>query len=205
MFKTFGILCGAAILAACGAGADESADTVPRSTVAAQPPSSATDTTPAATAPSESAPTPTEVPVLTSAPAPTTPPPPVVPPAGTPPQGTVISGGDLTFFESPSRNIGCSISAEDIRCDIKEKEFPSPAPPSDCDLDHGNSLYLTTEGTPTFLCHGDTVFWNGEPLAYGTSIRAGEMSCTSTEAGMVCWSIATGHGFVLARESYRLV
>ena len=47
---------------------------------------------------------------------------------------------------------------------------------------------------------GSTFSANGVSLGYGSSAKNSEFACTSTEAGMQCWSQVSGRGFTLSRE-----
>ncbi|WP_075123360.1 DUF6636 domain-containing protein, partial [Pseudomonas aeruginosa] len=43
-----------------------------------------------------------------------------------------------------------------------------------------------------------------EVLSYGTSLTYRDMACDSTEDGMICRSLVSGHGFRLSRSDYEL-
>jgi hypothetical protein len=109
-----------------------------------------------------------------------------------------------------------------VRCDFigTDKAWTSPQPKA-CDLDWGDSLYLTQTAGST--CHGDTladspaldsdfVGWRraGDPtvavngltlaaLPYGSSLLSGTLQCDSATTGVTCKNISTGHGFTMAR------
>jgi hypothetical protein len=55
------------------------------------------------------------------------------------------------------------------------------------------------------FCAGDTTLGGGEPLPYGKSLTAGVFMCDSSETGITCRDTATGHGFSIARDVYRLL
>lgn len=133
-----------------------------------------------------------------SAPAPTSAAAVTVPGEGQRPAGPTrtADGGDL--FESPTGNIGCAMDASYVRCEISETDWEQPV--EGCD-GFGSALLLDGDRGADFLCVEDSVF-GGATLAYGESITAGDMNCTSTEAAMVCWSSASGRGFALSRERY---
>jgi hypothetical protein len=44
----------------------------------------------------------------------------------------------------------------------------------------------------------------GQPLVYGESITKGDLACESAAAGITCRDSATGHGFAIAREAYKV-
>jgi hypothetical protein len=114
---------------------------------------------------------------------------------------------DLTVksFRSPSSNIGCGVDAAATRCDIRQRSWSPPPKPASCDLDWGNGVQVSGDGPGGFACAGDTVFDPAAPvLAYGQRTRQGSTVCESAEAGVTCTNEASGHGFFLSRERYRL-
>src|SRR5882672_12564684 len=53
------------------------------------------------------------------------------------------------FFQSPSKNIGCAAVNEDVvevRCDIRNHDWKSPAKPANCELDYGGGLVIQAGG-----------------------------------------------------------
>lgn len=111
----------------------------------------------------------------------------------------------ITFFVSPSGNIGCAMSKESVRCDVKSHTYEDPGPSADCpDLEYGDSITLDGDSAATWTCHGDTVFGTDSELPYGASITVGAFRCDSAEAGVTCSNDDSGHSFTLARESYEL-
>jgi hypothetical protein len=111
----------------------------------------------------------------------------------------------LHFFHSPSGNIDCVVSSDSARCDIRVKTFRSPPRPARCDLDWGGALAVAkTSRRGSFACIGDTVRDpHARSLAYGRSIVAGSMRCTSRTDGVRCAN-RRGHGFLVGRTAYRL-
>jgi len=109
------------------------------------------------------------------------------------------------FFHSPSGNIDCVISADNARCDIRAHSFRAPPRPKSCDLEWGSVVAVgKASRRGRFACVGDTA---RDPkatrLAYGRTIRAGAMRCTSRTDGMRCAN-GRGHGFLIGRAKYRL-
>jgi hypothetical protein len=109
---------------------------------------------------------------------------------------------DLVGFTSPSGNVGCFIDPTYVRCDISERDWSPPPRPADCEFDYGQGIGMSTGADPEFVCAGDTALGGGQPLAYGSSVTKGPLTCESTEAGITCRDDRTGHGFRLAREAY---
>jgi hypothetical protein len=110
-----------------------------------------------------------------------------------------------TFFESPSGNIGCVISAKSgVRCDIRERDWRPPPKPRSCPVDWGNGVSVARRGAGRYTCAGDTVFSDGQALRYGRSILRGRFRCTSRRSGMRCINRRSAHGFRLSRQRVRL-
>ena len=124
-------------------------------------------------------------------------------PAEPGPYGDRQSG--ITFFVSPSGNIGCAMSKESVRCDVKSHTYQDPKPSADCqDLEYGDSITLDGDSAATWTCHGDTVFGTDSELPYDASITLGPFRCDSAQAGVTCSNEDSGHSFTLARERYEL-
>ena len=105
-------------------------------------------------------------------------------------------------FQSPSKNIACQFFTDDkrnvLRCDIGEMST-NPRRPADCDLEWGHAFELSSKGSGTRLCYGDTVLDKSLPvLAYGEVWQRGGFTCTSEQSGITCFN-ADRHGFSLSR------
>ena len=107
------------------------------------------------------------------------------------------------YFHSPSGNIGCGVSKQGARCDIREKDWNPPRRPSACNRDWGYGLTLGMTGKGRFFCGSDSLLGIGTRLGYGKSIRRGRFKCMSREDGMKCINVRNRHGFFIARERYR--
>jgi hypothetical protein len=107
------------------------------------------------------------------------------------------------FFLTPSKNIGCDLSASSVRCDIGRREWKSPSRPSDCALDYGNGLYVEQDKAAQFACAGDSLLGaTKDLLEYGHALRAGDFLCDSESAGLRCVNSRSGHGFTLSIQDY---
>jgi hypothetical protein len=113
--------------------------------------------------------------------------------------------GKLTFFLSPSGNIGCAAAPVSVRCDIIERDWEPPEPAGEpCSLDYGNGIAVGKAGPATFTCAGDTVFDpSAAVLEYGEHVELYGYRCESREQAMVCENPTTGNGFELSRERGR--
>ncbi len=177
----------ALIVASCASAADVKSTGAPVQSPAATSPT---------TSPHDSE-TPTE-PAATSEP-PTTP-----PTSQETPERLVLPNtvGEISVFLTPSRNIGCQISAGLVRCDILEHTYGDPRKPADCTGDYGQSLAVDTKGIGQFVCVSDTVIMRTAPvLQYGSSTSVGDFGCTSRQTGITCYNLLTEHGFELSQAS----
>jgi hypothetical protein len=120
------------------------------------------------------------------------------------------SAYDWAWFQTPSGNITCMLGAlgdggrSEAECEIKQHTYRTPTS-SSCDLDYGDRFQVGSSGAATLGCHGDTI---ANPdvavLPYGTSITWGDLACTSSESGMWCGNLDTGHHFKVASAAYEL-
>jgi hypothetical protein len=123
-----------------------------------------------------------------------------------------------SFFQTPSRNIGCVYASAEpgfpatLRCDIRSGLIPKPAKPKgcglrpvpprprSCDLDWGYGYSMVGTGRASTFCAGDTAKDARAPvLAYGTTWRKGPFTCLSRAVGLRCTN-RSRHGFFLSRE-----
>ena len=114
--------------------------------------------------------------------------------------GAPAAGAKLTAFQSPSHNIGCVISGQGARCDIRHRSWDPPPTPPSCELDYGFGLTVDRHGKGAFVCAGDTVLGQGHVLDYGDSLRRGRFRCASKHSGVKCVNKRNGHGFKLSRQ-----
>lgn len=127
--------------------------------------------------------------------------------ASTAPGAAASTQHHSSFFESPSRNIGCTLLDGLARCDILQRSWSPPPRPSSCPhiVDFGQGLVVATTGAARFVCAGDTAADPQAPiLAYGQVDVVGPLRCASAVTGVTCRSTRTGHGFFISRQGYRL-
>jgi uncharacterized protein DUF6636 len=112
---------------------------------------------------------------------------------------------DQLIFLTPSKNIGCDLQAETVRCDIGRKSWPPPPKPADCPLDWGNGVHLDKTKVANFICAGDSLLGaTSVVLAYGEAVQAGDFRCDSEVTALHCENEKTGHGFTLSVQDYDL-
>lgn len=129
------------------------------------------------------------------------------PAPATAPEGVSPAGNHGPhYFETPSHNIGCYVSADDARCDIRERSWSPPPEPASCrriGLDYGQGIVVGPHRAE-FVCAGDTSLGGPVVLPYRSSTQRGTLICVSRTAGVTCRNTANGHGFFLSRQRYRL-
>lgn len=132
--------------------------------------------------------------------------------SGTSSTTTVMSPPPTSFvhveaFQSPTGNIGCMLVSALARCDIVRRAWSPPPHPASCPqiVDFGQGLEVGTAGSGRFVCAGDTVSNPASAkLAYGVATQVSGFECVSRSTGMTCTNSATGHGFILSVQSYKL-
>lgn len=104
----------------------------------------------------------------------------------------------VDVVSAPSGNIACRASGDGSwSCTIYQYNF-TDVPPGGCD-GGAVSIRVDPEGRSNALCSEDVDPGDGQ-LAYGQTVQLGDRAaCTSTEAGMRCWSGITNEGFNMAR------
>lgn len=145
----------------------------------------------------------------------------------TPPPGAGrdvrVRRGGVAAFASPSGNIVCHLSEDDVRCLVRESNWEPPPNPADCPLQYGPDANF--EG---FMCVGDTSIYSAaldletygatswhtrrdpvvrDPvvgrmagLAYGSRVSNGLVECAVEEAGVTCRRFADGATLFLSRD-----
>ena len=124
---------------------------------------------------------------------------------------------------------GETAAHDSVRCDVLAHTWTLPPKPVDCEFDWSHGVYLEG-GSASLTCSSDTVaseaavdntstWWLGRPgsqriavdsrgalaaLAYGSSLRLGTVTCLSDTDGVHCTDAKTGHGFDIAKATYRL-
>lgn len=121
-----------------------------------------------------------------------------------PPAGV---GTDQTpVLRTPSGNIECVLQAElGAVCVAHTHAWSLPPKPTSCEFDWTDGIVLGPTGRARFRCASDIPFgpvnryWPRTDLAYGASVIAGGVTCTSHQDGLICTN-AAAHGFRLSRQ-----
>ena len=85
-----------------------------------------------------------------------------------------------------------------MTCTIAEHEFTDSTCGADNSLPY--TVVLKTNGTASGGCDVPGVGGAGATLNYGSAAQNGQMACTSSEAGIECWSQVTGEGTTRSEE-----
>lgn len=118
--------------------------------------------------------------------------------------GAADAGGWLTFT-SPTGNITCAMNAHAAGCDVDQMRWPlTAAQLASCGQANLTGLSLPAHGPARFDCRTDVAVPNPQRvLAYGKSVTAGPITCSSATTGVTCRDRRTGHGFFASRDSFR--
>ncbi|MBP2367333.1 hypothetical protein [Pseudonocardia parietis] len=108
--------------------------------------------------------------------------------------------GVAPAFTSPSGNIACRIHGGEARCDVENKRW-TPTGAEDC-TDAG--LVVGGPAGARASCTGTPVEGDAAELDYRTHLTRGDVTCVSRRSGVECRDARSGHGFTVARSSYRL-
>jgi hypothetical protein len=108
-------------------------------------------------------------------------------------------------FQSPTGNIVCNMGPTGAACEIREHDYPVPAPPPNC-VEYGDRFAMDIGGGGAMVCHMGNFF--GQPLptqAYDTPLTAGTITCVVNEqTGVTCRDTSTGHFFQVSKQSYQV-
>jgi hypothetical protein len=104
-----------------------------------------------------------------------------------------LASAAVRWFQSPSGNIACEVSAGGGR--------PTEA---SCQTFHRPQSATLGANGRTRLCSGVRCLGNPPEnsirLAYGASVRVGPFRCTSRSDGVRCIVVRSGHGFLINRD-----
>ncbi len=115
-----------------------------------------------------------------------------------------IASADVWTFETPSRNIQCTVGQEadssDLTCTILDRTGPPARPaPADCMSHWGHTFFMRDTGPVAMPCEAPGPDRRGHSRAdYGVTGRFGGITCLSEKTGLTCRN-QDGHGFFLSR------
>lgn len=105
---------------------------------------------------------------------------------------------DITEFSSPTGNINCELTEDEVRCTVLEYDFDAP---SECE--DGATFRVDQEGEAEFDCE-NPVSSHGEELDYDEITGNEDFGCQADFSYFECWSQHSGSGFEIAREYFEL-
>ncbi|WP_150108387.1 hypothetical protein [Brachybacterium muris] len=108
---------------------------------------------------------------------------------------------ELSALVSPSGNIHCTLSGDDVSCSLEE-HFLENNTGGECTEDAPFAVRVGAEGEPQLDCGQSVASGDATELAYGASAKNGNVACTSESSGMTCWNTRTGKGFTVAKDTY---
>jgi hypothetical protein len=113
---------------------------------------------------------------------------------------------DSYAFQSPSGNIGCTMTTKVASCEIENYTWFIPRPP-DYQMGGRGNVFLLGQGSAPIagVWHSDHEFPDGSPtLNYGQRRTVGTITCDSETSGVTCTDSSTGHFFRVSRDSYQV-
>ena len=134
---------------------------------------------------------------------------------GIPEEGSTHSAPlqQLIKFRTPSDNIHCMFVMDEnktepngIACDIRNRsnERPILPKPKDCEFDWGQRFELGNSSDAGLECVSDSVRGDdSRVLQYGSSMRLGNIVCSSLQSGLECRN-DKGRGFFLSRSFQKI-
>jgi hypothetical protein len=132
----------------------------------------------------------------------------VTDPTGTAPltdSGIHPQAGGVVQFSTPTKNIGCVIADNELRCDTAKHSWAPPPKPASCKFDWGDAIGIQGSQPAGFLCVSDTTLGVDPTLGYDSFVEDGDFRCESRVAGLTCTNTATDNGFFLSRQEYRFL
>jgi hypothetical protein len=113
----------------------------------------------------------------------------------------------LVGFQSPNEKVGCYVSGQGARCDVRRTRWEAPPPPADCELDYGQGVVVGRHGPAEFVCAGDTTLDpDHDVLRRGFAVTAGRFKCKNRgENTIKCVNERTRAGFVVSRRAVRFL
>ena len=135
----------------------------------------------------------------------------VVAPSGPPPAATT----GVTYFVSPSRNIGCGIDGNQAQCTIRSHGFAPVPPAKSCSGSawQPDTFVVWGSGSQAGLCAGaHSLGWDSlyggkatNTLPAGKHYTQGSITCTTSADGaaMTCATRNGSHGFTISVSSYK--
>ncbi len=107
-----------------------------------------------------------------------------------------------TAFRVADGNVGCELSAGQLRCSVQRRVWVPPVQPLSCNSGWGYTITLASHGPATFACGGGSAIVPGaKVISNGWDDRLGSYTCEIRSIGVACFS-SVHHGLMLSRTGY---
>ena len=109
----------------------------------------------------------------------------------------------LVGFQTESHKVGCYLSGQGARCDIRKPKWVAPPKPPSCELDWGQGVAVGRHGAADYVCAGDTTLDPGHQVLFnGDKVKRGRFKCKAKDRATIkCVNTRNKHGFVVSRKS----
>lgn len=112
----------------------------------------------------------------------------------------------LVGFQTPDKTVGCYLSGQGARCDVRDQEWVAPTGSMGCELDYGFGVEVGRTGVADYVCAGDTTLDRRHPvLRKGETLKAGRFKCKHKGNDTIrCANTRSKTGFIVSRERVEL-
>jgi hypothetical protein len=109
----------------------------------------------------------------------------------------------LVGFQTESHRVGCYLSGQGARCDVKKPNWEAPPKPPSCELDWGQGVAVGRHGSADYVCAGDTALDSGHQVLFsGDKVKRGRFKCKAKSRSTIkCANTRNEHGFIVSRNS----
>jgi hypothetical protein len=109
----------------------------------------------------------------------------------------------LVGFQTESHKVGCYLSGQGARCDVRKPRWEAPPKPPSCELDWGQGVAVGRHGPADYVCAGDTTLDPGHQVLFsGDKVRRGRFKCKAKGRSTIkCVNTRNEHGFIVSRGS----
>ncbi len=119
---------------------------------------------------------------------------------------TQAQGQSGVYFRSPSGNIFCGVFDNQAACEIEQHEWPDSAPAEGGHDPYGPASFVVDDqGARAAVGNfGDLSAERIVEAPYGSVVTVARSECEIAKTGVTCRNLTNGHGFTVARASYKL-
>lgn len=136
---------------------------------------------------------------------------------------TPYSDAGSLYFNSPSRNLDCGITLAGMNdgstrvmtgCALRSQEWVAPRDSADdycyrAEIPCGRGIEVLGNASPHMRKRSDVAFSSEYSdttlsLPYGSSVSWTGITCASSEEGIICENIESGHGFRISKSLHEM-